>query len=184
MGGLELARVGRITLRMATDLAKMREVVMAGTLKEEEGSENLPGQRATRSAIDGFAAELEIPLMNKFLNGRSTIIHETPIQPFINGLQISRVVKVTIKQAAMAQGEGGRIGMQGADKTRKFPPREFEGKLEEDGFEEEADGKNRFPALILSIFIQLILEGPDDGFDQAPLLVGEEETSGGSGFNG
>ncbi len=62
---------------MVTDLAEMREAVMAGTLKKEEGSEDLPGERATRSAVDGFVAELEIPLMNKFLNSRTTIIQET-----------------------------------------------------------------------------------------------------------
>ena len=102
---------------------------MASALKKEEDSEDLPGQGSTRSAVNGIVAELEISLINKVRNCWTAIIQETPIQPFVNGLQVSRVVKSTVKKATTPEMKGGRIGMQGADKTWKFPPGETFGQI-------------------------------------------------------
>jgi hypothetical protein len=169
---------------MLTELAKMREVVMAGSLKEEEGSEDLPGQGATRSEEDGSAAELEKPRINQLPDGGATIFQEIPVEPRVDGLQVSRVVKVTVQKAATPEREGGKIGMQGGDQSGKFLPGEIEGKLEEHGFEEEAGGKGGLPALVFPILVQYCLEGIEDRLDQPPLLTGQEETGGGRGVRG
>ena len=98
-------------------------------MKEEEGSEDLPRQAATRSAVDGMSVELKKPLIDKTLNGGTAMLQKMPIKPPVNGLQVSRVVKGTVKEAAAAQGKGNEMGMPNAHKTGKCPPGDLEGKL-------------------------------------------------------
>ncbi len=157
---------------------------MAGTLKEEEGSEDLPGQGATRSAVDRMCVKLEKPLIDKSLKGGTAMLQKMPIKPPVNSSQIARVVKGTVKKATAPQGEGNEMGMPNAHKTRKSIPGDLEGKLEKNGFQEEAGGKGGFPPLIFPILIQLFLEGVEDGFDQAPLRICEDGINRRSGVDG